>query len=54
MNVGGDNITKDIAMVLGISFEEAEKLKKQYSLALRSYIDNDTEVVLSTSKNQIK
>ena len=50
IDVGGDNITNDIAIVLGISFEEAEKLKKQYSLALRSYIDNDTEVVLSTSE----
>ena len=54
IDVGGDNITNDIAIVLGISFEEAEKLKKQYSLALRSYIDNDTEVVLSTSKEPNK
>ena len=54
IDVGGDNITNDIAIVLGISFEEAEKLKKQYSLALKSYIDNDTEVVLSTSKEPNK
>ncbi len=50
IDVGGDNITNDIAIVLGITIEEAEKLKKQYSLALRSYIDNDTEVVLITAK----
>ena len=54
IDVGGDNITNDISIVLGISLEEAEKLKKQYSLALRSYIDNDTEVVLSTSSEQNK
>ena len=54
IDIGGDNITNDIAIVLGISFEEAEKLKKQYSLALKSYIDNDTEVVLSTSKEPNK
>ena len=54
IDVGGDNITNDISIVLGISLEEAEKLKKQYSLALRSYIDNDTEVVLSTSSEPNK
>ena len=48
--VGGENITNDISVVLGISIEEAEKLKRQYGLALKSYIDNDTEVVLNTAK----
>ena len=33
--VGGDNITNDIALVLNISQEEADKLKKQYGLALK-------------------
>ena len=46
--LGGDNITKDIQMVLGISEDEAEKLKRQYGLAMKSYIDNDTEIVLNT------
>ena len=41
--LGGDNITNDIALVLNISEEEAEKLKKQYGLALKSFIDNDNE-----------
>ena len=49
--IGGDNITKDIELVLNISHEEAEKLKRQYGLALKSYIDNDTEVVLNTAKD---
>ena len=48
--IGGDNITNDIELVLNISHEEAEKLKRQYGLALKSYMDNDTEVVLNTVK----
>ena len=50
--VGGDNITNDIAVVLNISHEEADKLKKQYSLAMRSYIDNDNEILLTTCKEE--
>ena len=52
--VGGDNITNDIALVLNISLEEADKLKKQYGLALKSYIDNDNEIMLNTCKNENK
>ena len=46
--LGGDTITNDIALVLDISLEEAEKLKKQYGLALKSFIDNDNDVILNT------
>ena len=49
--VGGQNITNDIAVVLNVSHEEAEKLKKQYGLALKSYMDSDNEVVLATAKD---
>ncbi len=49
--LGGDNITNDIALVLNISEEEADKLKRQYGLALRSFIDNDNEITLNTSKS---
>lgn len=48
--VGGDNITNDIALVLNISEEEADKLKKQYSLALKAFIDNDSDIILNTYK----
>lgn len=48
--LGGDNITSDIAQVFYISDEEAERLKKQYALALKSFIDNDTDILLSTYK----
>lgn len=49
--LGGDNITNDIALVLNISQEEADKLKKQYGLAMRSYIDNDNEILLTTCRD---
>ena len=50
--LGGDNITRDIQMVLNISMEEAEKLKRQYGLAMKSYIDNDNEIVLNTCEEE--
>ena len=46
--LGGDSITNDIAVVLDISKEEAEKLKRQYGLALKSFIDNDNDIILNT------
>ena len=52
--VGGDNITNDISLVLNISEEEADKLKKQYGLALKSFIDNDNDIILSTCKDTTK
>lgn len=52
--LGGDNITSDIEIVLNISEDEAEKLKKQYGLALRSFIDNDNEIMLNTCRNDSK
>ena len=52
--LGGDNITNDISIVLNISQEEANKLKKQYGLALKSFIDNDNEIILNTCKGEQK
>lgn len=52
--VGGDNITNDIALVLNISEEEADKLKRQYGLALKSFIDNDNDIILNTCKDTNK
>lgn len=52
--LGGDNITNDIALVLNISDDEADKLKKQYGLAMRSFIDNDNDIVLNTYKGDSK
>ncbi len=52
--LGGDNITNDIALVLNISLEEADKLKRQYGLALKSFIDNDNDIILNTYKGDTK
>lgn len=52
--LGGNNITHDIAVVLNISEEEAEKLKRQYGLALKSFIDNDNEIMLNTCKDETR
>ncbi len=50
--LGGNSITSDIAFVLNISEEEADKLKKQYGLALKSFIDNDNDILLNTFKGE--
>ena len=50
--LGGDNVTNDIAYVFNISEEEADRLKKQYGLALKSFIDNDTDIILNTYKGE--
>lgn len=52
--LGGDNITNDIALVLNISVDEADKLKRQYGLAMRSFIDNDNEIILSSCKDETR
>lgn len=48
--VGGDHLTSDISISLNISMEEAEKLKRQYNLAMQALITNDHEVRLSSKK----
>lgn len=52
--LGGNNITHDIALVLNIAEEEAEKLKRQYGLALKSFIDNDNEIMLNTCMDETR
>ena len=52
--LGGENITNDIALVLNIAHEEADKLKRQYGLALKSFIDNDNDIILNTCKDSNK
>lgn len=52
--LGGDSITNDISVVLDISIEEAEKLKRQYGLALKSFIDNDNDIILNTCNGLTK
>ncbi len=53
--VGGDHITNDIAIGLRISNTEAEKIKRQFELALTSLIKNDQEIsVLDINENKKK
>ncbi len=53
--VGGDHITNDIAIGLRISNMEAEKIKRQFELALTSLIKNDQEIsVLDINENKKK
>lgn len=52
--VGGNHITNDIAMTLDISIEEAERLKRQYNLAIEAMISNNHEIKLNTSKTNPK
>ena len=52
--LGGNSITSDIALVLSIEEEEAEKLKRQYGLAMKSFIDNDNEIILNTYRGDAK
>ena len=52
ITVGGDNITNDISYVFNISEDEADRLKRQYGLALKSFIDNDTDIILNTYKGE--
>ena len=48
--VGGDHITNDIAISLNIDAEEADKLKRQYNLALEAMISNNHDIKLNTKK----
>ena len=45
--VGGDHITNDIALTFDIATDEAEKLKKQYNLAIAAMIANNHDVKLN-------
>ncbi|HOJ11596.1 MAG TPA: cell division protein FtsA [Clostridiales bacterium] len=51
--VGGDHITNDISIGLHISYSEAEKIKKQYELALTTLIKNDQEISVYDVNDEI-
>ena len=46
--IGGEHISNDIVIGLKTSYEEADKLKKQYGVALKSLINNDQEILVSS------
>ncbi|MDP4092170.1 MAG: cell division protein FtsA [Bacillota bacterium] len=45
--VGGDHITNDISIGLKISHNDAEKIKRQFELALTSLIKNDQDILVN-------
>lgn len=49
--VGGDHITNDISITLNVDIEEADKLKRQYNLAISGMISNNHDIKLSTRQN---
>lgn len=50
--VGGDHITNDIALTFDITTDEAEKLKRQYNLAIMAMITNDHDIKLNTQNTK--
>lgn len=52
--VGGDHITNDVSIGLKIQYQEAEKLKREYQLALTSLIKNDQDVQVVDSNDNKK
>ncbi|NLD50034.1 MAG: cell division protein FtsA [Clostridiaceae bacterium] len=52
--VGGDHITNDISLGLKIPQSEAEKLKREYELALTSLIKNDHEITVNEINESMK
>ena len=54
LDIGGYNVTSDLSIVLDTSIEEAEKLKKQYALCMRQYIENNIDVNIIDSTRQMQ
>lgn len=52
--LGGDHITNDVSIGLKIPYHEAERIKRQYELALTSLIKNDQLVSVSEINENIK
>ncbi len=46
--IGGEHITNDIAIGLKVPYNEADKIKKQYGIALTSLIQNDQEISIAS------
>ncbi|HOM02858.1 MAG TPA: cell division protein FtsA [Acetivibrio sp.] len=52
--VGGDHITNDISIGLKVSLSDAEKLKREYGLALTSLINNDHDITINELSENTK
>lgn len=45
--VGGDHVTNDVSIGLKIPYQEAEKVKREFNIALTSLIKNDQDITVS-------
>jgi cell division protein FtsA len=53
--VGGDHITNDLSIGLKTSYAEADKIKKEYDIALMSLVKNDQEfTIIDIDENKRK
>ena len=53
--IGGENITNDIVIGLKVSYNEADRLKKQFPLSQKSLINNDQSITIySIGENKQK
>lgn len=52
VDLGGYSITSDLSIVLNMNIEEAEKLKKQYALCMKQYIENNIDVNIIDNMNE--
>jgi cell division protein FtsA len=52
--VGGDHITNDISIGMRISYTDAERIKKEYNLALASLIRKDQELYLNDINDNMR
>ncbi len=52
--VGGDHISNDLSIALKISYAEADRIKRQYQLALTSLIKNDQEISVNDISESFK
>lgn len=54
IELGGETLTSDLSIVLETSIEEAEKVKRQYSLAMSKYVENDYPISILDKDNKVK
>ncbi len=50
--VGGDNITKDIALILNIPIADAEKIKRKCNLCLSTLVENDIPIKIHMNDSE--
>ena len=54
IQIGGDHITNDISIGMKIPYADADRIKKEYELALPSLIDKDMELFLNDINDNIR